>query len=404
MRATWTTRRGVGALAAAVAGLSVVGGAAAASSPSAATRPASGVSARSAQLNGVVAANGQPTTWYFEFGTTTGYGTRTATVSVGGATRPAAVGARIDGLAAGTTYHYRLVASNATGTTLGADQSFTTTGPPVAQTGAAQSVATTTAALTGSVDPRGRPTAWYFDYGPTTAYGSRTPRQHAGAGVGAVAITAALTGLVPSTAYYFRLVATSNGGTSVGADMAFRTLTAITIDQPARRVVAGHYTTLSGTVTGAGPGVAVSILAQPFGASSFVQVTSVLTGANGGWTYAARPTIQTSYEASANGGTTTPVTIGVQPGIRLMRITGARFSAHVSAASSFAGKQVKFQRRSGGKWVTVRQSRLNARSTAILPASLLPHGASTVRVAMSVNQAGPGYLGGLSRTLVYRRG
>jgi hypothetical protein len=48
--------------------------------------------------------------------------------------------------------------------------------------------------------------------------------------------------------------------------------------------------------------------------------------------------------------------------------------------------------------------RLNNKSTAIFHASALPHRTSTIRIAMSVNQAGPGYLAGISRTLAYHRG
>ena len=51
----------------------------------------------------------------------------------------------------------------------------------------------------------------------------------------------------------------------------------------------------------------------------------------------------------------------------------------------------------------MKQTRLNANSVAIFSAKLLPQGRSTIRVAMSVNQAGPGYLGGKSRTLTYTR-
>jgi hypothetical protein len=47
--------------------------------------------------------------------------------------------------------------------------------------------------------------------------------------------------------------------------------------------------------------------------------------------------------------------------------------------------------------------RLSAAATAIFSATLLPHGSSAIRVAMSVNQAGPGYLAGFSRTLTYHR-
>jgi hypothetical protein len=75
----------------------------------------------------------------------------------------------------------------------------------------------------------------------------------------------------------------------------------------------------------------------------------------------------------------------------------------VTAASLFAGKLVKIQRESAGRWITIAQRRLNSRSAVIFPATLLPHGTTTLRTAISVNQAGPGYLGGISRTLTYSR-
>ena len=174
--------------------------------------------------------------------------------------------------------------------------------------------------------------------------------------------------------------------------------------QSAPRVVAGRYVSLSGTASGGQAGVTVAILAQPFGASSATQIATVLSGGGGLWTYLARPTIRTAYQASANGGTSLPVTVGVQPAVSLRVITGARFSTRVTAGSaSFAGKIVQLQRQSGGRWVTVRRQRLSNSSTATFGAAALPHGTSTIRIALSVNQAGPGYLGGLSRTITYRR-
>ena len=53
--------------------------------------------------------------------------------------------------------------------------------------------------------------------------------------------------------------------------------------------------------------------------------------------------------------------------------------------------------------MTVKRVRLNRHSRAIFEAKVLPHGRSTVRIALSVNQAGAGYLAGISRTIVYRR-
>jgi len=55
--------------------------------------------------------NGQTTTWHFEYGTTTSYGTKTAAKSAGQETKPANVSVTITGLSAGTTYHFRLAAS-----------------------------------------------------------------------------------------------------------------------------------------------------------------------------------------------------------------------------------------------------------------------------------------------------
>jgi hypothetical protein len=65
---------------------------------------------------------------------------------------------------------------------------------------------------------------------------------------------------------------------------------------------------------------------------------------------------------------------------------------------------VQLQRLRSGRWITVRRTRLNARSSATIGAGALPRGRSTIRIAMSVNQAGPGYLAGFSRTIGYRRG
>src|SRR5262249_27742775 len=160
---------------------------------------------------------------------------------------------------------------------LGGDQSFTTNGPPLVTTGAAQGVAVTAATLTGSVDPRGLSTNWHFDYGTTTSYGSKTPSKGAGSGNGAVAVSAALAGLAPGTTYHYRLVASSSAGTTTGSDLTFSTPLAVTINTNGFRVVAGNYVTLSGTVTGAPSGMVVTIYGQSFGSASNAQVATVLT-------------------------------------------------------------------------------------------------------------------------------
>ena len=91
-----------------------------------------------------------------------------------------AVSASLTGLASGTTYHYRVVATNSSGTGRGADGIFTTSSAPVAVTGPATSVTPTSATLNGTVDPNGRETTWYFEYGTSTSYGSKTAEKNAG--------------------------------------------------------------------------------------------------------------------------------------------------------------------------------------------------------------------------------
>ena len=72
---------------------------------------------------------GQATTAYVEIGTTTAYGTRSATLSLPAEVAEYAVTSKWSNLQVGTTYHYRFVATNADGTTYGADQTFATAAP-----------------------------------------------------------------------------------------------------------------------------------------------------------------------------------------------------------------------------------------------------------------------------------
>ena len=369
--------------------------------PTVSTGAASSISSSSARLNGSVNPNGQTTTWFFEYGTSTGYGTKTPTQN-GSGTSSSSVSSSISNLTAGTMYHYRLVAANASGTSVASDQSFTTDGPPLVQTGAAQNVGSSAATLTGSVDPRGRSTSWYFEYGSTTSYGSRTASVNAGSGTGSRAISSAVSSLTPGVPYHFRLVASSNVGTSRGADVGFATTQSVTLAQSTRESVYGHFVTLSGIVSSRQTGVKVTVLAQPFGENTFTLVGTALTGSGGTWNLPVKPAIRTVYQASSDGGVSTPVVVGVRPAVSLRAITKRRLSTSVVAGTSFATRFVKLQHLSNGRWVTVKKTRLSAKSSAIFPANALPRGRSTIRVAMSVNQAGPGYLAGFSRTIVVR--
>jgi hypothetical protein len=198
---------------------------AAAPAPTAVTGAAMGVGAKTATLTGAVTPNGSPTTYSFQYGTSTSYGSQTGTRDAGNGTATMNVSAHLYGLSAGTLYHFRLVASNGAGTTDGADQTFTTaTAPtPTVVTGAASSITTNRASLAGTVDPNGSPTTWSFQYGTSTSYGAQTGTRNAGSGTGTRTAFANVGGLTPSTLYHFRLVATNGAGTTDGSDQTFTT-------------------------------------------------------------------------------------------------------------------------------------------------------------------------------------
>ncbi|MGH2880200.1 MAG: hypothetical protein ACRDK4_11420 [Solirubrobacteraceae bacterium] len=94
---------------------------------------------------------------------------------------------------------------------------------PAVSTGGASSVSFGSATLDGAVNPRGSDSSYYFQYGPTKAYGLQTGILDAGAGTKAVHVAIALAGLQPLTQYHYRLVAINSGGFGFGGDKAFRT-------------------------------------------------------------------------------------------------------------------------------------------------------------------------------------
>jgi hypothetical protein len=85
-----------------------------------------------AVLQGSINPSDKTTTYYFEYGTSTGYGATTAQATLPKSKAWQAVSAAITGLSAGSTYHYRIVAWNGGGTkdkTVGSDHTFTTASP-----------------------------------------------------------------------------------------------------------------------------------------------------------------------------------------------------------------------------------------------------------------------------------
>ncbi|MGZ4166532.1 MAG: hypothetical protein ACXVFO_08000 [Solirubrobacteraceae bacterium] len=89
----------------------------------------------------------------------------------------------------------------------------------------AQTVGSTTASLSGGVYPNGLDTTYYWQYGPSTAYGQQTAAVDVGSGRAPVAAPASLSGLTPGATYHYRLVASNSDGTDYGYDYTLATST-----------------------------------------------------------------------------------------------------------------------------------------------------------------------------------
>jgi hypothetical protein len=194
--------------------------------PTVTTVAASNISSSTATLIGTVNPNNISTTVTFEYGLTTSYGTTVTAVQspvTGGTATP--VSKAITGLAAGTTYHYRVVGVNSEGTTNGGDMSFTTLVPkPAATTNAATSISSTGATLAGIISAKNASTTVTFEYGLTTSYGTTvTADQSPVTGSAATSVSKAITGLAAGVTYHYRVVGVNAGGTTNGGDKSFTT-------------------------------------------------------------------------------------------------------------------------------------------------------------------------------------
>ena len=118
-------------LALTVLALAAQGTFAASSDPSVTTGGVSSVTFSSTTLHGAVNAHGLPTTYVFQYGPTSGYGAQTSSMPAGNGTITLTFSASVSGLQPGTAYHYRVVATNSSGTVDGKDRTFTTASIPL---------------------------------------------------------------------------------------------------------------------------------------------------------------------------------------------------------------------------------------------------------------------------------
>jgi hypothetical protein len=93
---------------------------------------------------------------------------------------------------------------------------------PTVSTKPPSSVTTSSAVLRGAVNPNGAKTAYAFQWGLSTAYGSSS-RFHTVTGSKSVNVSLKVTHLLPGTTYHFRIVALNRVGGVTGSDRTFKT-------------------------------------------------------------------------------------------------------------------------------------------------------------------------------------
>ena len=195
------------------------------------TLEASAIQLNSATLNGTVNPNGLATEYHFDWGTTASYGNLTTTIAAGSGASAIAVNAPISGLVTGTTYHFRLVAENAEGTTYGFDMTFTP-GAAIVSTTSLSAINSAAATSGGIISSDGgsaitaRGVCWSTSPDPL-ATGNHTTD-----GTGTGSFSSSITGLQANTEYYARAYATNAYGTWYGYNTPFKTLCEIIDSYP----------------------------------------------------------------------------------------------------------------------------------------------------------------------------
>jgi hypothetical protein len=238
--------------------------------------------------------------------------------------------------------------------------------PPAVVTGAARAIGYGSVTLTGAIDPRGSNTSYYFQYGPTKAFGAQTALADAGAGTTSATVSAAVSGLQPVTVYYYRLIAVNAAGAATGAIRAFKTAKvplSLAILVAPKPTVFGATATVQGTLSGTGnAGLAVVLQQNPFPyTAGFANVGNPeLTNATGGFSF---PVVGLAQATQFRVVTTTDPPVVSPPAIEEVAV---QVSAHVGRARrrhyariygtvtpAVEGMQVAIMRVIGGRNVLV---------------------------------------------------
>ncbi len=240
---------------------------------------------------------------------------------------------------------------------------------PTASTGGATKVSPQSATLNGTVNPKSKDTIYFFQYGPTVAYGSQTPDIGAGAGAVNVGAASDVIGLASATKYHYRLVARNADGTTSGSDRSFKTANqplGFSLEASPNPALFGGAVTLQGVLSGtgnAGRQVALQQRVFPYTADFATVGNPQVTGSSGAFSFPLLGvTTNAQFRTITTAGTNVTsavVTLGVAVKVttkvsahRVRRGRLVRFSGTITPAKVGALFSIQKLNREGA-WVTI---------------------------------------------------
>jgi plastocyanin len=211
-----------------------------------------------------------------------------------------------------------------------------------------------------------------------------------------------------SSAGKFNFSDATGKGKNFRGTVTVSTPLATTLTVAPKTVPYGRKVTLAGALTSKLSGQQLQVLALQCGATAPTKLTNVTTTTGGAFTYQAQPLKRTAYSVQNKGVTSVSVSAAVLPRLQLGKVAKHKYSLHISAGDSFAGKYATFQRykSSTKRWVKVKRVLLQANATGIAPTVITSaafrsgiRGGVKVRVTLAKAQVGTCYLAGKSNTI-----
>ena len=253
--------------------------------------------------------------------------------------------------------------------------SAATAATPTVTTGEATRLTQTTARLNGMVDPNGRQTYTFWQYGTTKTYGMQTPEIDRGDGNARFRVSDDIAGLQPFTTYHYRLVAQYGQRLVVGRDRTFKTKRqplGISLAVNPAMVRANGETTVSGAISGTESGGREVVLqSNPFPFSGFADTGNPqIADAAGNFAFNVldvpvntvfrvrlpdRPNLE-SPELTVS----VRINVGVDVPRKVRRGRKVKFAGRVTPANP--GAPALVQRKIRDQWVTWKRTRLGEAS------------------------------------------